>query len=298
MTVKIIFKGFAKETPGPEAVALLSRVLNGDKNMAQEALITPNFVLRSVSSMAEVDLVLPRLQKMGLVCEVVEASAGTGSAFKNHEITADLVTCKFCGYEQARTRACKKCGKAFDAVRKIDWKPPVEVERKNPADEHWEDDTSAFMNWIHTSPLFATKNLVIVGIVIFIALSMMGISLFGSKEGEGQQHADNSASQNPIVMLMGGIIKSDPKEVSKTMTYDPESGENPYAKRLESLGIDKKEFSKNAAGIEDGEISVEEVQGIIDSNPLLKQGIEDAINQSAQKSTGDTELDKKIEEIR
>lgn len=81
------------------------------------------------------------------------------------------------------------------------------------------------------------------------------------------------------------------------MTYNPESGENPYAKRLESLGIDQKEFSK-AAGAGDGEISIEEVQGIIDSNPLLKQGVEDAINQSAQKSTGDTELDKQIEEIR
>lgn len=294
MTVKIVFKGFAKETPGPEAVALLTRILNGDKAMAQEALMTPGFVLRTVNSMAEVDLVLPRLQKMGLVCEVVDGSAAGNSAFKSHEMIADLITCKFCGYEQARAKTCKKCGKSFDAVRKIDWKPPVQAEREDPADEHWEDDTSPFMHWVHTTPLLATRNLIIAGVVVAILLSLAGVSLMGNKDDNAQANG-GGISNNPIVMLMAGIIKSDPKEVSKTMTYNPESGENPYAKRLESLGIDQKEFSKNA-GVKDGEISIEEVQGVIDSNPLLKQGVEDAINQSAT-STGDTELDKKIGEI-
>ena len=51
---------------------------------------------------------------------------------------------------------------------------------------------------------------------------------------------DMNDSSNPIAMVVTGILKSDPKEVSKTMTYDPEAegANNPYANRLESLGVD------------------------------------------------------------
>jgi len=327
MSIRIVFKGFAQELSAPERLALLSRACNGDRAKAEEALITPNYVLRTVASQAEVGLILPRLEKMGLLCEVAEGAEAASGGYQAHEVVVRMVTCQFCGYEQARAKACSKCGKLFSAVKKIDWKPAVQIqaEEEEVTDE---DHVDSLMDRIRGWHIFTLRNASIVVVVLGVLWGLGFLSLPGKETGtvtinsgetgvdaDGNDKSTNgvdddgnglvddyrivteaSASpSNPILMIMKGIATSDPNEVKKTATYDPESGENPYAKRLESLGIDQKEFSKAAAGIE-GPISGAEVQEIIDSNEMMKNAIDDAINSSGT-STGDTATDKMIDSI-
>jgi hypothetical protein len=327
MSIKIIYKGFVNEVPAAEKIAVLARVFNGDKAKAEEALITPDYVLRTIGSQAEIGLILPRLEKLGLRCEVVEQAQGAGS-FDRHEVTTRMVVCKFCGYEQAGAKVCCKCGQSFAAVRKINWKPPVDIDRDEEIETDVDEEKSnAIVDWFHQTPIFARRNIVM-GFVILGALVGFGIvTLPGKKieqvtinagetgvDEQGNDKATNGIDddhngavddhqivthvtppKNAVLMIVNGIVTSDGKEVAKTATYDPESGENPYAKRLEALGIDQKEFSKAAAGIE-GPISGAEVQGIIDNNAMLKNAIDDAVKSSAH-SQGSTEADKMIDNI-
>lgn len=327
MSIQIIYKGFTQETSPAEAISILSRALNGDKAKAEEAFITPNYVLRTISSKAEVGLILPRLEKLGLRCEVVEGGEAASGTFQSHEVVTRMVACKFCGYEQALAKVCRKCAKPFAAVKKIDWKPAVQIEREEDVEISDEDHVDSLMDRIRGWHIFTTRNAVIVIAFLGVLVGMGILNLPGDESDEvtinagetgidadGNDKSTNgidddenglvddyrivttkSSSSNPILMIMKGIATSDPNEVKKTATYDPESGENPYAKRLESLGIDQKEFSKVAAGIE-GPIEGAEVQGIIDSNEMLKGAIDDAINSSGT-SAGDTDTDKMIDSI-
>jgi len=317
MSIRIVFKGFAQELSAPERLALLSRACNGDRAKAEEALITPNYVLRTVASQAEVGLILPRLEKMGLLCEVAEGAEAASGAYQAHEVVVRMVTCQFCGYEQARAKACSKCGKLFSAVKKIDWKPAVQIQRE---EEEVSDEAhvDSFMDRVRGWHIFTVRNAVI-AVIVLGALAGFGIVNMPGQQPKMDQAKmeklgiteemmkqmspeqidalglQESGSKNAVLMIMQGIVTSDPEEVKKTATYDPEDGTNAYAKRLESLGIDQKEFSKAAAGIE-GPIEGAEVQGIIDSNEMLKGAIDDAINSSA-KSTADTETDSIIDSI-
>lgn len=327
MSIHIVYKGFVQETPPTEAIAILAKALNGDKVKAEEAFITPNYVLRTIGSQAEVGLILPRLEKLGLRCEVVEKLQGGAGTFDAHEVTTRMVACKFCGYEQAVAKVCRKCGKSFAAVKKIDWKPAVQIQRDEEAEINDDDHVDSLMDRIRGWHIFTMRNAAIVLAVVgllwglgFLSLGKetstvtanageMGIDVNGNDKSTNGIDDDGNGliddyqivtqakapPKNAVLMVMQGIVTSDTEEVKKTATYDPESGENPYAKRLESLGIDQKEFSKAAAGIE-GPIEGAEVQGIIDSNEMLKGAIDDAINSSA-KSTGDTETDQMIDNI-
>jgi type II secretory pathway pseudopilin PulG len=317
MSIRIVFKGFSQELSAPERLALLSRACNGDRAKAEEALITPNYVLRTLASQAEVGLILPRLEKMGLLCEVVEGDEIASGGYQSHEVSVRMVTCQFCGYEQARAKVCRKCGKLFSAVKKIDWKPTVKIEAEEEVTD--EAHVDSFMDRVRGWHIFTLRNAVIVIAILGVLagfgivslpeqkpkmdqakLEKLGITEEMLKQMSPEQidalGVQESGSNNAVLMVMKGIVTSDPDEVKKTATYDPEDGTNPYAKRLESLGIDQKEFSKAAAGIE-GPIEGAEVQGIIDSNEMLKGAIDDAVNSSA-KSTGDTETDSAIDSIK
>jgi len=317
MSIRIIFKGFSQELSAPERLALLSRACNGDRAKAEEALITPNYVLRTVASQAEVGLILPRLEKMGLRCEVVEGAEVASGAYQAHEVAVRMVTCQFCGYEQAAAKVCRKCGKLFSAVKKIDWKPAVKIqaEEEEVTDEEHVD---SFMDRVRGWHIFTIRNATIVVVIVGVLWGLGFLTIPGQKSKIDQAKMEKlgiteemlkqmspeqlealglqeSGSKNAVLMVMKGIVTSDPEEVKKTAAYDPESGDNPYAKRLESLGIDQQEFSKAATGIE-GPITGAEVQGIIDSNEMLKGAIDDAIKSSA-KSTGNTETDSLIDSI-
>lgn len=325
MSIKIIYKGFVQEIPAAEKIEVLARVFNGDKAKAEEALITPNFVLRTVGSKAEIGLILPRLEKLGLRCEVIDQSQTAPGAFDDHEVMTRMAVCQMCGYEQARAKVCRKCGHSFAAVRKINWKPAVEIQRDEDIVD--EEKTNALVEWFHQTPIFALRNIVMVFVILGALVGFGIVSVPGKKiervtVNQGETGVDENGNdkstngidddqngsvddhnvvtlveppKNAVLMVMQGMVTADPDELKKTATYDPESGENPYAKRLEALGVDQKEFSKVAAGIE-GPISGEEVQKIIDSNEMLKNAVDDAVNSSAN-SQGNTAADKMIDNI-
>jgi hypothetical protein len=253
-----------------------------------------------------------------------------------------MVACQFCGFEQKPAKLCCKCGKSFAAVKKINWKPAVDIHADaQDATDAEEAYALSFMDRVRDTNIFTLRNAAILVSIIgvlaglgFLAIPGLEPELTGGrlqqlgvadqcaqvagvpctgmttdeirkvvdKNPELKKIIDDAASKvgtrkNPIGMVIAGILKSDPKEVSKTMTYNPESGENPYANRLKSLGIDQKEFS-GAVGIKGGTISLEEVQKTIDNNPMLKKGIDDAVNESATRTdSGGTETDKAIEEV-
>src|SRR6478735_319284 len=116
MSINIVYKGFTQELPAAEAIAVLARVFNGDRAKAEEAFITPNYVLRTVGSRAEIGLILPRLEKLGLRCEIVDQSETASGTFADHEVTVRMVACQFWGFEQKPAKVCCKCGKSFAAV--------------------------------------------------------------------------------------------------------------------------------------------------------------------------------------
>lgn len=287
MSIKIVYKGFSQDIPSSDAVATLTRLFKGDQAKAEEVFLSKSFVLQTVSSESELQLILPRLQKMGLHCEVVDETPEDAEDFNGLDSVVSLVTCPACQCQQVPADECRECGQSF-VVKKIDWKPaqPVETRREVEPEERGGGFSLA---WLTAFPLPSMKMMVVMLVVGGSALGVGG----GILSGKGGADAPS----NPILQIISGILKSDPKKVAKTMEYDPESGRNPYADRLESLGINQEEFSEST-GVKDGKMAADQVNAMIEKNPLMKKAISDATgeNRSADHSgsNGNTETDAAI----
>ena len=295
MSIKIVYKGFSQDIPSSDAVATLTRLFKGDQAKAEEVFLSKSFVLQTVSSESELQLILPRLQKMGLHCEVVDETPEDAEDFNGLDSVVSLVTCPACQCQQVPADECRECGQSF-VVKKINWKPAEQRVEEKPAVRQEEEERTSFLAGL--LGLFALPPLVIKAIALVAVGGVIGVgSSLLDNTGAGGEQAGKASASNPIMALIKGIMTSDPKKVAKTMDYDPEAGTNPYADRLKSLGIDPKEFAQST-GVEGGEISADQINAFIEKNPLMKGAIANATgeNRSADHSgsKGNTETDAAI----
>lgn len=297
MSIKIVYKGFAQDIPSSDAVATLTRLFKGDQAKAEEVYLSKNFVLQTVGSESELQLILPRLQKMGLHCEIVDETPEDADDFSGLDSVVSLVTCPACQCQQVPADECRECGQSF-VVKKINWKPAEQRAEEKPVSRYEEDEKQSFLAGL--LGMFALPPLAIKVIALVAIGGAIGVGsnlLSGNTGPEGERVAGKASGSNPILMLMKGIMTADPKEAAKSAHYDPEDNKNPYAEKLKSLGIDQKEFSK-ASGVEGGEMSADQINALIEKNPMMKKAISDATgeNRSADHSgsKGNTETDETI----
>lgn len=293
MSIKIVYRGFDESVSSADAIGILTRLFKGDRARAEDMYLSPGQVLQSVETEAEIQLVLPRLQKLGLRCEVVnELPADEPVAMRDPSVVIRFVNCPACGQKQMPADACRYCGESFVVKREApsslaESEPQHAVSRRDVPDSAKAGFLGGLLGGGGGIALPSAG--VLVGVAAVAGLAVFGKDLFFVRTDEASGKA---APQNPLMQLMSGIMSADPNEVGKSMSYDPESGSNPYAERLKSLGIDPKEFA-SSQGIEGGEIDAAKINEMIEKNPMLKKAIEDATSKSG-KSTGDTETDDKI----
>ena len=290
MSIKIIYQGFLQETSSADAIAVLTKVLKGNQAKAEEAFFSKDFVLQTVNSEAELPLILPRLEKMGIRCKWVnddefqaEAMDAQAAAFVR------IVTCPACGHQQMPADACRECHQSFVVKRTITPKANDTSPIKQSSQPQNNEDTSLQEKLSGLGLPFSLPSpriLFVLAAALLLIISGAGTKLMGGGSN-GEQ------SSNPILALIGGIMTSDPNEVGKTAKYDPESGKNPYADKLKSLGIDQKKFS-SSTGVEGGTLEKEQINAQIDKTPGMRDAIDRATAKSAS-SASNTEQDKKIE---
>lgn len=279
MSTRIVYKGFINPDASAEAIAALTSVFKGDKLKAEEVFFAGEYTLQSVASESEAQLFLPRFTKLGLVCELVEDGGYGGFEDLDDEPAAfvAMVSCPGCGCRQVAADVCRDCGHSF-VIKRVEKTSNLPPPPSRPDPEKYVKPLPTFS--LGGIPLLSPRMLVLLIVIGLGAFSISSGGLFGDPE-------------NPVMMIVHGIMKSDPKEVAKTMTYNPESGENPYAKRLESLNVDQKKFSQ-ATGVKGGTIEASEVSSKIAENKMLAHSIDSATERSAN-SAGNTEQDQKIE---
>jgi hypothetical protein len=235
-----------------------------------------------VESESELQLLLPRYEKAGLICEVVDELSEEGESPPPRHIAPAImfVTCPACGQQQVSAAACRGCGQSF-VVNREEKKPEITSQPVRERERSRRPIGIGFsLEGLQLFSFLASKSVrmvLLVGTLATIAYTMPG--------PDGKPSA--------MMMLLKGVANADPNAVAETMHYDPEEGKNPYAERLKSMKIDPKEFAK-VQGISDGEITTAEVQGQIDKNASIKEKVEGAVSRGGDR--GDTETDQKIRE--
>lgn len=281
MSVRIVYKGFSQDVAASEAVDILTRLFKGDRRKAEEAYVARHCVLQTVDSEAEASLILPRLQRLGMLCEVdAEDAEDFGDSMDDFKDVVVLVTCPFCQFRQVPADSCMRCGRSFVLKRQATKSTAAAAAyQDDEEEEETESRWRVIFGWLPSFGMPSTSTLIA---IITVAGILGGGAMFvlGGKES------------NPIAMLINGMMSMDNNKTAETMTYDPESGENPYAKRLESMNVDQEKFSK-AAGVASGQISTDEVNTEIGDNAAVKHAVDNAISRSGS-STGDTETDEAI----
>ncbi len=281
MTAQIVYKGFSQDVPASEAVEILTRLLRGDRRKAEDMYVARTGVLQTVDSEAEASLILPRLQRLGMLCEVeAEAADDFGDSLDDFKDVVVLVTCPYCQFRQVPADSCMRCGRSFIIKRQNDTKPSAATSYRSADkdDDEKENRRRFIFGWFSGFPLPSLRMLIT---IVVTAAALGGGAVFMMDD------------KNPISMLLNGMSTMDGGKVAETMTYDPESGENPYAKRLESMNVDQKKFSK-AVGVDDGQIDTAEVNKELEENASAKHAVDNAISRGHASQGGDTDTDHAI----
>jgi hypothetical protein len=287
VSIRIIYQGFLQETPSADAIAILTKVFKGNQAKAEEAFFSKDFVLQTVNSEAELPLILPRLEKMGIRCKWVNDDEFQSEAMDTQAAAfVRIVTCPACGHQQMPADACRECHQSFvikhnTASQETPTSTTRAINRSPNTHQTQPDNNDSIMEKFSLSGLSLPR-------LSPRLLMTLGAAALLLAMGSGNY------SNNMLVMLIKGIANSDPNEVAKSAHYDPESGVNPYAEKVKSLGVDQKKFS-TAAGVKDGELQGAEVGAHIAKNTFMKGAIDHATASSAH-SEGNTDQDKKIEE--
>lgn len=264
MSVRIVYKGFSQDVAASEAVDILTRLFKGDRRKAEEAYVARHCVLQTVDSEAEASLIMPRLQRLGMLCEVdAEDAEDFGDSMDDFNDVVVLVTCPFCQFRQVPADSCSRCGRSF--VLKRDSKPTAATSYQ-PTAEGAKRGTDLWHNvsfWLSGFRMPSISKLIFIVAMIFILADGVRFLLAGK-------------TANPLATLLKNVISMDSETVSEAMPYDPEAGDNPYAKRLESMNINQQEFSKTT-GVESGSINSTEVNDELNESTAAKQAADNAL---------------------
>ncbi|WP_019570574.1 MULTISPECIES: Ran-binding zinc finger domain-containing protein [unclassified Thioalkalivibrio] len=214
---------------------------------AEEILCDPGAHIASFADPAEARHLVQRLERNGIHCDMATAednADGEDEAtplFGSDAGFREMRQCPHCGERQeAERQTCVACGHAMDDTR-----PRPAPRRRAPAAEspavpagRPDADTTHEGPGYHTRPVLPGR---VSLVLLTVALVGGGYSLWGPELAPPDEDPETPSS-----IISPELAESE----SAGPTYDPEAGVNPYAERLEELGVDTEQM-QDAVGASD-----------------------------------------------
>ena len=265
--------------PETQAHAVLARLFKGNEAKADRVLTRRDAALTQVASEGEGALFIDRLRELGLECrmEVNEDDdpfGDGGAGFTN------LITCPHCGVRQEQvSNCCPHCRHPFDAES---GPHIVATGRHQPETDSAVPPPEPTVHRFLPAATYSLGLLLVVGAIYFIGSERLrelaGFPETTSTQGTGGVSETTGDSPGSAVgMILQGVAGSLVNEPPRPTIYEVESGLNPYAERLKSLGVDTKKLAE-AQGYKDG-IRPDQVQDAINKTPGVGQAINNYVRE-------------------